>query len=278
MSREKRRRLESTVAAIQTRHGMQALYRGSAPVRVGEARRLPPYIPTGFAALDALTGCRGIPLGAITLLSGKSTSGKLTLAYKLLANAQRTAAGAAAYHTVALVDLNHSADPDYLARCGIDLSLLLVVRPPVAEKTIHLLLDLARSRQVRLIVVDSLADLAPERAVAQALDDALRRFAPLLRAAGCGLVLIDEPSPPWLRWLRRDGRWQARQQAALHLEMQRERWLTYADHASADTLHRGPLVGYRAQARLVRSRWAPAGSTVPVEIVFNGTVKARETW
>ena len=43
---------------------------------------------TSFPALDAITGCQGVPLGDITLFSGRTTSGKLTLAYKTLMNAR----------------------------------------------------------------------------------------------------------------------------------------------------------------------------------------------
>ncbi len=94
-----------------------------------------PHVATGFATLDQMTGCQGIPLGAITLLSGRTTSGKLTLAYKLLANAQRASHGGVAY-TVGLVDLNRTADPDYLARCGVDLEHLLVARPQTSQQAV----------------------------------------------------------------------------------------------------------------------------------------------
>jgi RecA/RadA recombinase len=70
----------------------------------------------------------------MTLLSGRTTSGKLTVAYKVLASAQRSPHGAVAY-TVALFDLTRTADPDYLARCGVDLDALLVARPVASSPT-----------------------------------------------------------------------------------------------------------------------------------------------
>jgi hypothetical protein len=42
---------------------------------------LPPHFSTGFAQVDRLTGCDGIPCGAITLLSDYTTPGNLTVAY-----------------------------------------------------------------------------------------------------------------------------------------------------------------------------------------------------
>ena len=122
MPDDRRRRLDNTIAAVQRRHGPTALRRGA-----DAASPAVPHIATGFAALDAITGCGGVPLGAITLLSGRTTSGKLTAAYKVLANAQRDGRGHVAY-TAVLLDLSRTADPDYLARCGLDLEALRVGR------------------------------------------------------------------------------------------------------------------------------------------------------
>lgn len=254
----RQRQLDSTVSAVQSRYGTQALRRGTVPVH----SELPPHVATGFAALDALTGCGGVPLGALTLLSGRSTSGKLTLACTLLAQAQRPA------HTVALLDLTQSADPDYLSRCGVDLARLLVVRPALDAKLLHLLLDLARSRQVRLLVVDSLAELSATRELRRGLPATLRRLPPLLRAAGSGVVLLDEPVPPWQRRLRLDAHAPIRLQTALHIELQRERRL------QTD----GRLSGYATRISLLHSRWAAVGRSATIEFVFNGAVRARATW
>ncbi len=80
----KQRRLESAVAGLQLRHGDKAVRKASELASFST----PPHIATGFGALDALTGCAGFPLRASTLLTGQMTSGKLTLAYKTLVNAQ----------------------------------------------------------------------------------------------------------------------------------------------------------------------------------------------
>ncbi|MFO7630939.1 MAG: hypothetical protein R6W76_00285 [Caldilinea sp.] len=102
-------------------------------------------------------------VGEITLLSERSTSGKLTLGYKLLASAQHTSAGGVA-HTVALLALSCTADPDYVARCGVDLDYLLVGRPPTGRKTVELLGDLMQRHGLHALVVDNLADLTAEPA------------------------------------------------------------------------------------------------------------------
>jgi hypothetical protein len=260
MSASKQRRLEHAVASIQQRYGAQALVRGG---DLGE--RASPHIATGFAALDAITGCGGVPLGAITLLSGRSTSGKLTLAYKLLANAQRTANRV--QHTVGLLDLSRTADPDYVHRCGVELDYLLVGRPVTERQAVELLGDLAQRPGVRALVVDSLADLTETEGLRR-LHALLPHLQQMVRCNGCAVILLDEAHAPWRRWLNLDSSQRVRQAAALHIEMQREQWLRRG----------GDLVGYRAQAHVCKSRWVQGGRRAIVEIVFNGTVKARETW
>ena len=265
MSTTKKRRLDSAIVAIHERYGPQAVHKGATP-RPGAAI---PHIATGFAALDAMTGCQGLPLGALTLLSGRTTSGKFTVACKFLASAQRSPHGAVAYN-VALFDLNRTADPDYLARCGVDLDALLVVRPTLQPRAVDLLGDLVRQHQLRAMVVDSLPDWLANRTVAQRLYAVLGQLRTHLRAAQCALLLLDDPSPPWRRWFYLDQSGRVRWHAALHIEMRREQWLT----------ENGTLKGYRAQARLLKSRWAATAGIpgAPVDIRYNGTVQAGATW
>lgn len=260
MPTDKRRRLESAVAAIQQRHGTQAI-RKAAEIAPATVR----HVSTGFVALDAITGCSGVPLGAVTLLSGQSTSGKLTLAYKTLANAQ-------ARGNVALLDLSRTADPGYLHRCGVQLDRLLIVRPDTEPgalaNSVALLMDLVQSGEVRGVLVDGLADLAADAAALRRLAASLGHLRQLLRAAGCCLIFTDEQHAPWQRWLNLDPGALVRAQAALHIELQRERWLR----------REGQLVGYSARAKVLRSRWRSDSPQASIEIVFNGTVRAQPTW
>jgi RecA/RadA recombinase len=301
MSRDKRRRLESTVAAIQLQHGPRALR------PAGELRTtVPPHIATGFPALDAATGCGGLPMGALTLFSGHSTSGKFTVACKALANAQLSlhtgAQGSASSYspfsptrtplaTVALLDLTQTADPDYLRRCGVHLSHLLIVRPEQEADGLPLLLDIVQSGQVRLLVVDGTAELAaaraaegrrqtppgeqeqrapgaPPRAAGPTLAAAAGRLRQLARSTNTAVLFIDEPASPWQRWLGRDPAAPLRSQVALHIEMRRERWLR----------REGQLAGYGARAQILRSQWRSDTPSADLEITFNGTVYARPTW
>lgn len=258
MARSRRQqRLDQAVALLRQQYGEGILRRASELGRVD----LPLHIRTGFAELDALTGCGGIPLDGLTILGGRTTSGKLTVAYKVLANAQ-----ASRPLPVALLDLTQSSDPDYLARCGVVLPGLLLLRPRSGVEAVDLLLELVQSRQVQTVLVDGLPDLSAERAALRHFNRSLPALQRLLHGSGCGVLLLDEPHPPWLGWQSSAG---VEQWAALHLSLERERWLLRDD----DQLH-----GYQARVRLHKSRWARKGGTASLGIRFNGSVHAARTW
>lgn len=259
MSRGKQRQLDQVVAALEERHGAGVVRRAA------EITPNVPHLSTGFAALDSLTGCGGIPLGGMTLLTGVSTSGKLTLAYKTAVCAQQ----AYPKQVVAVVDVHATADPDYLARAGVDLDRLLLVRPALDKQAVDVLVDLAATRKVRLVVVNSLADYQSDHRLYRHLTATLGRLHQVLRSTRSALIWIDDPAPPWLRWFNLDQSTRVRQFAALHIELQLERWLTSQS---------GAVRGYSARAKLHKSRWTRAGRSETVEIEFNGTIQARQTW
>jgi hypothetical protein len=128
--------------------------------------------------------------------------------------------------------------------------------------------DLVQHGGLRALVVDSVTDLAAASEGRRSLYALLPRLSQMLRTSGVALVALDEPHAPWLRWLNLDASHRLRQAAALHIEMQREQWLRRG----------GDLVGYRAQAQVLKRRGDAGVRSATVEIVFNGTVKARETW
>ena len=266
MTSPRKQRLDKAVSLLQGRYGARILQ----PASAAAGKAPPPHFSTGFAPLDAATGCGGIPLGAITLLAGRTTSGKLTVAYKALAGAQHSPARR--LHSVAIIDLTRTANPDYLARCGVDLACVLVARPQAGPPAVDLIFDLARSPNLRAVLIDGAADLSGERAAARYFDAALPQLRLALAALPCAVIFLDEPQPPWRRWLgwasAAGERSALAQCAALSIELKHEQWLE----------RDGELAGYRSQAQVRKSRWARGGQSAAIEIVFNGTVRARGTW
>jgi hypothetical protein len=86
---------------------------------------------------------------------------------------------------------------------------------------------------------------------------------------GCGLIWIDDPSPAWIRFFNLDKSKIVRQFSSLHLDMQFEQLLFDED---------GEFCGYASIAKLHKSKWARGGRSVPLNIEYNGTIRARETW
>lgn len=256
MSSGKHRKLKSTVATLQRRFGERALQKGAIKPTI------PSHIQTSFTELDTLTGCQGIPVGMLTVLSGRMTSGKLTIAYKILMNAQTGG------QAVALLDLNGSSDADYMERCGINLETLFWIRPTPETQVVQLLIDLLQTRQLRLLLIDSLPDLLNHSVGKNQLYPMLDQLLNVLRRSHCALICLDEYAPVWLRLFRLNDSWLLHQQAALHIELRHERWL----------YEKSKLIGYEAQAHLLKSRWERTGRKSQLAIIFNGTIRAGTTW
>jgi hypothetical protein len=255
----RRRKLEQTVASLRSRYGDEIVRRA----RDLEQPTAPPAISTGFGELDRLTGCGGIPQGRLTLLSGRTTSGKLTIAYKTLAHLLQDAAASAV-----ILDLTHSSDPDYLMRCGVRLEALTLARPTSPRQAVNLLLDLLHGGESGAILVDSLPHLMRSRADARYVNGCLAALHRLLLGSSCALMVLDEPQPPWLGWLGWQRSFELEGWAALHLSLSREAWLQRGE----------TLVGYEATARVVKSRWAQGNGQATVSIRFNGAVQAGRSW
>jgi recombination protein RecA len=189
-----------------------------------------------------------VPRGRLTELSGPATSGKVTLAAKILsaAHAERGA-------LVAWLDLGRTCDPDYLHRCGLDLDRLLVVRPEDGLDALSITLYLVESDTLAGLVFDSLSDLRPrshEPRIAGLLE---RLGTAIVRTQTAALFLAEERSESQpLAHL-----------AALRLHLTRERWLT----------QHGDVRGYEAQVEIAKNRSGRAGGRVPIRIAFNGTVR-----
>src|SRR5213593_4474449 len=83
-------------------------------------RRVFESVPTGIAALDALTG--GLTRGAITEIFGPPSSGRTSAMISILAEAT------AIDEVCALVDGNDAFDPKSAAEAGVELNRLLWIR------------------------------------------------------------------------------------------------------------------------------------------------------
>jgi recombination protein RecA len=112
-------------------------------------------IPTGALSLDLALGIGGVPRGRIVEVFGPESSGKTTLMYHILAEAQKMGG------VCAFIDAEHAMDPLYAREIGVDIDELLVSQPDYGEQALEIADMLVRSAAVDVICVDSVAALTP---------------------------------------------------------------------------------------------------------------------
>lgn len=157
----KKKALDVALASILKAHGDGAV------MRLGQARHLiVDVIPTGSLALDIALGVGGVPRGRITEIYGPESSGKTTICQHIVAQSQKRG-GVAAY-----IDMEHALDPQYAARCGVDIDNLLISQPDTGEQAFDIAEQLIRSNAVDILVIDSVAALVPKAEIEGEITDA----------------------------------------------------------------------------------------------------------
>ena len=96
-----------------------------------------------------------MPRGRIVEVFGPESSGKTTLVYHVLAEAQKLGG------VCAFIDAEHAMDPLYAQQIGVDIDELLVSQPDYGEQALEIADMLVRSGAVDVVAVDSVAALTP---------------------------------------------------------------------------------------------------------------------
>src|SRR5438270_2660578 len=163
VSSDKDQALQAALADIEKRYGRGAI------MRLGDAHAefRVDVISTGSLSLDLALGVGGLPRGRITEIYGPEGAGKSTLAYHVVAQAQK-GGGVAAY-----IDVEHALDKDHAESCGIDVTELLISQPDTGEQALEICDALVRSNAVDVIVVDSVAALVPRAEIEGEMGDSL---------------------------------------------------------------------------------------------------------
>jgi recombination protein RecA len=143
--------LQGALTQIEREFGKGAIMRmgdEGAQVRVDA-------IPTGALSLDLALGIGGVPRGRIVEVFGPESSGKTTLIYHIIAEAQKLGG------VCAFIDAEHAMDPLYAQRIGVDIDEMLVSQPDHGEQALEIADMLVRSSAVDVVAVDSVAALTP---------------------------------------------------------------------------------------------------------------------
>jgi len=158
MSREQA--LETALGQIERQFGKGAVMRMNdhAHVSIGA-------VSTGSLSLDLALGIGGLPRGRIVEIFGPESSGKTTLVYHVIAEAQRRGG------ICAFIDAEHAMDPQYARRIGVNVEELLVSQPDNGEQALEIAELLIRSGALSVVAVDSVAALTPRAEIEGEMGD-----------------------------------------------------------------------------------------------------------
>jgi recombination protein RecA len=191
---DKDKALEAAVTQIERQFGKGSVMRmGDHPV--SDEMQI---VPTGSLALDIALGVGGVPRGRIVEIYGPEASGKTTLVYHLIAQAQRLGGQAA------FIDAEHAMDPVYAKTIGVDVDNLLVSQPDYGEQALEIAEMLVRSGALDIVAIDSVAALTPKAEIegemgdsfvglqARLMSQALRKLAGTLNRSGTICVFTNQ--------------------------------------------------------------------------------------
>ncbi|HOJ50048.1 MAG TPA: recombinase RecA [Spirochaetota bacterium] len=185
--------LDSAIKEIQKRFGEGVIMKLDQKEKISI-----PVIPTGIISLDIATGIGGLPRGRIVEIYGPESSGKTTIALSTIAQVQKNG-GVAAF-----IDAEHALDPIYAKKLGVNLEDLYISQPDSGEQALEIAETLARTGQIDLIVIDSVAALVPRAEIegnmgdsqiglqARLMSQALRKITGIISKTNTCMIFINQ--------------------------------------------------------------------------------------
>lgn len=155
-------------------------------------------VPSGSISLDVALGIGGYPKGRIIEIYGPESSGKTTFALHAIAEIQKQGGKAA------FIDAEHSLDPNYASKLGVNINELLLSQPDNGEQALEICEALVRSGAIGIIVIDSVAALVPQAEIegemgdshvglqARLMSQALRKLSGIINKTNTVAIFINQ--------------------------------------------------------------------------------------
>src|SRR5471032_944827 len=160
MDDNKAKALSAALSQIEKQFGKGSIMRMDA-----SAMQDIQVVSTGSLGLDLALGVGGLPRGRVVEVFGPESSGKTTLVYHVIAEAQRRGG------ICAFIDAEHAMDPAYAKRIGVDIDNLLVSQPDTGEQALEITELLIRSGALDVVAIDSVAALTPKAEIEGEMGD-----------------------------------------------------------------------------------------------------------
>lgn len=181
-----------TVKKLEAKYGIGTIIVGNTSNQELEV------VSTGSLNLDAATGIAGLPVGKLIEIFGPESSGKSTITLHIEAGFQKLKG------RCILIDFEHSFDKKYATALGVDVSQLTIIQPECMEDGYNIALELIKTGEVRLIVIDSHTAAIPKVVVEGNVGDAtiglqarinsiaLGKIKPLLTPNRCTMIGVSQ--------------------------------------------------------------------------------------
>ena len=152
--------LDTVLGQIERQFGKGAVMKMNEQAQVAVGA-----VSTGSLSLDVALGVGGLPRGRVVEVFGPESSGKTTLVYHVIAEAQRRGG------ICAFIDAEHAMDPGYAKKIGVNIDELLVSQPDTGEQALEICELLVRSGALAVVAIDSVAALTPKAEIEGEMGD-----------------------------------------------------------------------------------------------------------